>query len=296
MLRFFNILSFSLFLCIVFPYYVMGQGLEGTSPKSLIIQEKTENHTWKEYGTFDEFKLKGIGSPDDNSVFVKDCGDSIFVRKSNCMDSTIVYRKNGDYWENHLFLEFERDNTDYMVKSSFDLPPRIYDRYLIGDTLVEIRTFLFPNDMTIFLCLIVKPSSYDKVFRINIDYKNSSYYPIESIMFFLNNPFSLSNIRLHDYFKKDPKRVLRILNNPRFLEADIKTEVTEYLVGEDAEYIYYSNAPDEILIAPKSPYGIFGLQPGFDCFYNRLWTPWDMEENEEDLIEHILPPPEYQDK
>lgn len=89
-----------------------------------------------------------------------------------------------------------------------------------------------------------------------------------------------------------------ILKNPRFEEADIKIEVTEYLVSEDTEYIYYSDAPGEGLIAKKSPYGIFGLQPGFDHFYNRLWTPWDEDENEneEELIEHVQPPLGYHSK
>lgn len=293
MLRFFGTFSFFLFPCLLFPFCVMGNKLEESQKNSYIIKKKGKGKTWEKYGTFDEFKLKGIGSPGDSSVYVKDCGDSILVRKSSCMDSIIVYRMNSGYWENHLFLEFERDNMNYLVKSSFDLPPRIYDRYLISDTLVEIRSFIYPNDFTIFLCFIIKPSSYDKVYRIDIDYKHSNYYPIESIQFFLHNPFSLSNIRLLDYFRKDPKQILKILNNPYCLGADFKTEVTEYLVSEDAEYVYYSNAPDEVLIAKKSPYGIFGLQPGFDCFYNLLWTPWDMDENEEDLKEHIQPPPDY---
>ena len=74
-----------------------------------MIKKKTKSHTWREFGTFDEFKLKGTGTPGDSCVYVKDCGDSILVKKSSCMDSVIAYRKHGDYWENHLFLEFERD-------------------------------------------------------------------------------------------------------------------------------------------------------------------------------------------
>ena len=293
MLRFFATFSFFLFSCLLFPLYVMGNKFEESPKQSYVNKKRGGEKTWEKYGTFDEFKLKGIGSPGDSFVHVKDCGDSILVRKSSCMDSIIVYRKNNGYWENHLFLEFERENMNYLVKSSFDLPPRIYDRYLINDTLVEIRSFIYPNDLTIFLCLIIKPSSYDKVYRIDINYRHSNYYPIESILFFLQNPFSLSNIRLLYYFRKEPKQILKILNNQHFWGTDFKTEVTEYLVSEDAEYVYYSNAPDEVLIAKKSPYGIFGLQPGFDCFYNRLWTPWDIDENEEELMEHIQPPPDY---
>ena len=236
-----------------------------------MIKKKTKSHTWREFGTFDEFKLKGTGTPGDSSVYVKNCGDSILVRKSNCMDSVIVYRKHGDYWENHLFLEFERDNMHYLDRSSFDLPPRIYDRYIIGDTIVELHSYFYPDNFTLVFNIIIKPSSYDKIYRIDFNYREPNYYTAKSLQYFFYNPFCHHNIRLLDYFKKDPRRALDILKNPRFEEADIKIEVTEYLVSEDTEYIYYSDAPGEGLIAKKSPYGIFGLQPGFDHFYNQLF-------------------------
>ncbi len=295
MIKIVYLLCFHLILCLPFGFNEKGNKQDGSSAGTIKNKKKSKNHTWKKYGTFDEFKLKGVDCICDSSVFVKDCGDSIIVRKSSNMDSVIVYRKSGDYWENHIYLDFERDNRDYLAKSSFDLPPRIYDRYLIGDTLVEMRSFFFPNDMIMFFYLIVKPSSYDKVYRIDVDSKNPKYYPKESLLFFLHNPFSLNNVLLLEYFKKDPRRVLKILANPQLMDSNIKVEVTEYSVSKDAEYIYYS-APDEILIAKKSPYGIFGLQPGFDCFYNQLWTPWDMKSNEEELKENIQPPPEYRSK
>ena len=290
MLRLFNIRVFVLFFCLLFSCYIIGNAHEGASHISIITKERTKNLTWKEYGTFDEFKLKGIGSPGDSSVYVKDCGDSILVRKSSCMDSVIVYRKHGDYWENHLFLEFERDNKDYLDRSSFDLPPRIYDRYILGDSIIELHSSLYPDKFTMVFYIIIKPSSYDKVYRIDFNYREPNYYTAKSLQYFFYNPFCQHNIKLLDYFKKDPRRALDILKNPHYEEADIKIEVTEYLVSEDTEYIYYSDAPGEVLIAKKSPYGIFGLQPGFDCFYNRLWTPWDLDENEEELIEHVEPP------
>lgn len=290
MIRFFNILVFPLFFCLLFPYCAMGNKQEGIPSNSNIIKKKTKSHTWKEFGTFDEFKLKGTGTPGDSCVYVKDCGDSILVKKSSCMDSVIAYRKHGDYWENHLFLEFERDNMHYLDRSSFDLPPRIYDRYIIGDTIVELHSSLYPDKFTMVFYIIIKPSSYDKVYRIDFNYREPNYYTAKSLQYFFYNPFCHHNIRLLDYFKKDPRRALRILKNPHYEEADIKIEVTKYLVSEDTEYIYYSDTPGEVLIAKKSPYGIFGLLPGFDHSYNQLWTPWDLDEGEEEHIEHVEPP------
>lgn len=297
MLRHFELYISSLFFSLLFLFCFIGNTQGGVSPWIVMTKKKQMSHTWKAYATFDEFKLKGIGTPGDSSVFVKDCGDSVLVRKSSCNDSVIVYRKNGANWENHLFLDFEKDNLDYLDESSFDLPPRIYDRYLINDTIIEICSFFFPDKMSIWVDLIIKPSTYDKVYHINFEYKNTGFYR-ESLQFFFYNPSILCNIRLLDYFKKDPRRALKILNNTHSLEPDIKTKITEFLVSEDVDYVYYSDATDtdEGLIAKKSHFGRFGLQPGFDCFYNRLWTPWDMGEDEEELIEHVHPPSDYQGK
>ena len=68
MLRLFNIRVFVLFFCLLFSCYIIGNAHEGASHISIITKERTKNLTWKEYGTFDEFKLKGIGSPGDSSV------------------------------------------------------------------------------------------------------------------------------------------------------------------------------------------------------------------------------------
>ena len=294
MAKSFKVVIFTLLTCF---FCLLSNSVEADKQRgvSSIRSMKKKDCCWVEFGTFDEFKMKGTGHPGDSSVFVKDCGDSIFVKKSSFMDSVIVYRKNCDFWENHLLLDFEKKDKHYLDKSSFDLPPRVHDRYILNDTLVEICTLIWPDNMTIDFYLIVKPSSYDKVYRIDISYRYSKHsYLNESFWCLLLNPQGLNYFRLVEYFRKDPRRVLNVLHNPRFMEATLEVETTCYKVSEDSEFIYYLDSTDDGWIAKKRPYGLFGLQPSFDCFYQRNWTPWDMDEEDEELIEHVHPPSDCQ--
>ena len=116
-----------------------------------------------------------------------------------------------------------------------------------------------------------------------------------TVLIVVHYPLQKYSLRLLDYFKKYPRKALKILQNPHFLDEYLEVVVTDFIVYEDDEFVYYTaKSLDDYWKARKSPFGIFGLQPGLDCLYWSCWNPWDngLDEDEVNVEEHVVPPPD----
>ena len=130
---------------------VLGESFE---IQETIIPQEYQTH----YG-FDEFTMKGVNNRKCCLVYVKETKDSIIVVPSFATDSCFMYKRINDCWYNHVVLEWNK-RSQSVYKDGFDMPARIYDRLILNDTIIELRTSFIKD--SIFLDLYVK--TRDKVY------------------------------------------------------------------------------------------------------------------------------------
>lgn len=107
--------------------------------------------SYKKFQTFDEYKMKGVGKALHSPyVYVRKVDENtIHVKMSNNIDSTICYTKYGDTWINII--------CDDLWKSPYPCtkngesidggpPATIHSRYIKNDTIIEVRTTIIENE------------------------------------------------------------------------------------------------------------------------------------------------------
>ena len=134
-----DILSIKLYLCL-FLLLLLSCNENKTSASYTYIGKNNLDSLlcYDMYQTFDEYSMCGIGDAIQTPfVYVKKSNDLIFVKISNCLDSTIIYRydKKNDFWYNERYLDWNKH--EYSKNDIYG--PRKYSRYIFNDTIIEIK-------------------------------------------------------------------------------------------------------------------------------------------------------------
>lgn len=186
----------------------------------------------KSYQTFDEFTMRGVGTPNETPhVNVRRYRDSIFVSSSDVNDSIRLYiRRGDDIWYNHMEYDMWK-KYDLAEKSEEGRIARMYDRYIYNDTITELRTaYLNGNPhIKIYVKLL------NKMYVINpIEIDSSTYSNINKFRTYV---FDILHSKTKDVWEYELK----------------ESENTYSYVGVRHNYSYSY---------PKKPYGFWGIQPG----------------------------------
>ena len=186
----------------------------------------------KSYQTFDEFTMRGVGTPNEPPhVNVRRYRDSIFVSSSDVNDSIRLYiRRGDDIWYNHMEYDMWK-KYDLAEKSEEGRIARMYDRYIYNDTITELRTaYLNGNPhIKIYVKLL------NKMYVINpIEIDSSTYSNINKFRTYV---FDILHSKTKDVWEYELK----------------ESENTYSYVGVRHNYSYSY---------PKKPYGFWGIQPG----------------------------------
>lgn len=196
-------------------------------PKEGILNTNIDKY--KIYQTFDEAKMKGVGKAKENPfVFVFQRNDTALVRLSTDTTSVIMYVKHDSIIISHQELRATGD--DYMVKTPKHLPPRMYDRWILNDTIIELRTDFFGK--------YIHKSLYVK-------YPNVIY----SVPSIENVPNTDDMIALRSY-------LIRV-----FMDS-LKRKANVYNISDDKNSYFVKNKNGEIREFKKNSLGKLMLQPG----------------------------------
>lgn len=133
----------------------------------LVFFEANSQQKFVKYQTFDEYKMQGIKEKRIKypCVYIKENGDTIFVRKS--YDKNIItYIKKPDFWYTKLKIE---------EKSTFTDRYRVCEKFIYNDTIIEYE-YIKKNDGKIFGITIFVHTKTDYL-QLNLsdtDINNSS--------------------------------------------------------------------------------------------------------------------------
>jgi len=199
------------------------------------------------FQTFDEYEMKGIGLPKKTPyVYVKNCGDKIYLVVSNDTTNVKVYQKNGEYWCNY---EYYSNNTR-ITKSSQDLPERFFCRICGSDTIVEYR------------CCNLGICTYKDLY-LKTKYNCYWIHLIEDIDLCNNSKIFEDMLGLVKRFKEERPLFLSEIGESSF----DKRHLYSYTLFETKDYFKYIGIDNnEELFFLKTSLGFFGIQPGFDFF------------------------------
>ena len=95
------------------------------------------NHV-KTYQTFDEFSMSGVGKAVERPcVFVYKSDKKIIVRRTDKMNTPIVYTLKDDVWYNEQSFYLWKNTPFYTYTISEKNTPNIYYRFIKSDTIIE---------------------------------------------------------------------------------------------------------------------------------------------------------------
>lgn len=95
--------------------------------------------SFRQFQTFDESKMEGFGEVEKHPfVYVKKMDRYTIVRRSDNLDSLIIYQKAGEYWVNYHWENFDRVDS-LVCKCGNDRYATKYTRVLFNDTILELR-------------------------------------------------------------------------------------------------------------------------------------------------------------
>lgn len=222
-----------------------------------IYDDAFDINEMSKYQTFDETSMKGVGRADKEPfVYVRDKGDSIFVKSSYNMDKPRVYiKKDKGLWYSRMQF-----GTSKPCKCEFSQPFTHYDRYFYNDTILEVRTG-------------------------GEEYGHKHCYVKCGKRLFL-----IVNSELNGNLSVDRLRYLAYI-----ITKNGKGDVTTYhLRNVGNKYQYYAPSINSRIEYERKSYGLWGIQPGIHETYlykGRDIRVWRLEEEASD--NHIIEGPSF---
>lgn len=212
---------------------------------------------FEKYRSFDEYKLKGVGIPEEGKEFVEVArNDScIIVRRSYLPDSIITYKYADGCWTNVIVRLWEKRNMP-LIKDVYAEPATIYYRILGNDSIIEYCYTQIQE--TIIKEIYIKCK--DNCVWISI-------FPNEISN--VTNPFP-ELIALIKKYNVEPDILLKEVDNKGNKRAFIKyrkelsANKLTYTCGEKD----HSKVTGHYYVFNIGNLGEFGIQPGFEK-YNR---------------------------
>jgi len=199
-----------------------------------------------QFQTFDESKMDGIGKVEQRPfVYVRKMDKYTIVRRSDKMDSLIIYQRAGKYWTNYHWENFDRVDS-FVCKCGSDRYAVKYSRLLFNDKVLELRQTYY-NGETVD-DLIINDHKKVIVLRLMDDIKD------------VDNPFE-EMIKIADFYSVNKSLELY---NKKYM--GIKRFSREYTIYEDNECLrFYSweKRNERKIILKVTPLHYFDVYPDF---------------------------------
>lgn len=214
--------------------------LKEPSPRDAILLTSIDKY--KAYQTFDESKMEGVGTPQCQPfVLVFQRNDTALVRLSTDTTSIIMYVRKDSFVTSHQELPAIMGPT-YGTKSSTDPHPRIYDRWIHNDTIIELcRSWMNGNDTIRFMYIKYPTKCYSIYFKD----KDNQDAALRKIL---------------------TKQFQEIVNDTtvkrRYLRA--------FDITQDVSYVYFKSDDGEMMVFRKNCLGKLALQPGLENYDKEL--------------------------
>ena len=213
---------------------MLGVG-EAKNYKRMIENGDIQLGHFQHYQTFDEFSMEGAGlAVSEPYVYVHKQADTIIVASSDTIQVR-GYVKYGNWWYNHMEFDMDRKGESPLKDSSMN-PARVYDRFICNDTIVEYKTYYWDN--VAYRDVYIKTKDKCDVMPMEYDENFNSKSMISYIQYVLEA-----------YRRGEIFAVKRYVQTER-----------EYT------YVIKCDAFMEMLVFKKNSLGIWGMQPGVDCY------------------------------
>lgn len=177
-------------LCVCFVVFCFLGCKKTQNERNIVVCNKYEranfdhNMGYDTFDTFDEYRMEGVKTctSNDSKVYVKRKKNEIRIKTSVTKDSTLVYKKIGEWWHTKAYYNIYTESVD---KNGDNIPQR-YDRFFVKDTIVEYLTqwipprndsihyiFIRTHNALVAICGDVKTLSYRHSPREIIDHYKS---------------------------------------------------------------------------------------------------------------------------
>lgn len=212
------------------------------------------------YQTFDEFSMSGIGEPVKKPyVSVYESDSKIVVRRSDRMNSPIIYTKKGDVWYNEQSFNQWKDNSFYTISLSEKDLPNTYYRFIHNDSIIEYNEI--SGDGPVLRSLIIR--TRDNITAINID----GLYPDFNVDH--DNMLNDLNQIISTYKKKADKIISTFKNDPvaRLDEFYFYDTYTREFRNDSLFFIPSPHSYGKTIKYKLSSLGEYGTLPGLKFNY-----------------------------
>lgn len=217
------------------------------------------NHV-ESYQTFDEFLMCGVGKAIEKPyVVVYESSQKIIVRRSDRMNSPIIYTKKGDFWYNEQSFNLWKDNPFYTISLSEKDLPNTYYRFIHNDSIIEYNEIY--GDSPVLRSLIIR--TRDNITAINID----GLYPD----FNVDHDNMLNDLnQIISTYKKEADKIISTFKNDPVARLDeffyYDTYIREFK-NDSLFFVPSAHSYGKTIKYKLSPLGEYGTLPGLKFNY-----------------------------
>lgn len=215
-------------------------------------QDTTFNYSKaKRYQSFDEHSFIGIGKAKSSPfVYVINDKDTVYVKRSD-LDIIFKYVRKDGYIHNRISIDMQKANLRPIKSADYSMA-RIYDRYILADSILELRYVFSGDDNSVTDCsmsLLVKDSQ------------------------------SCLNISIGDLCFRDVENPLNEIKHiiSQYNSNGDNIGAKRYILKKDKSHYYYiyqvrTSPPPytdnrrvlDSIVYKRGPLGLFGIEPGLD--------------------------------
>ena len=218
-------------------------------------QDTTFNYSKaKRYQSFDEHSLLGLGKAKSSPfVYVINDKDTVYVKRSD-LDIIFKYVRKDGYIHNRISIDMQKANLRPIKCSDYSMA-RIYDRYILADSILELRYVFCGDDNSVTDCsmsLLVKDSQSCLSISIPFD-GDLSIRDVESPLNEIKHIISQYNSNNNNLGAK--RYILKKDKSHYYYVYQVRTSPPPYT---DNRRVLDS------IVYKREPLGLFGIEPGLD--------------------------------
>lgn len=208
----------------------------------------------KRYQSFDEHSLLGLGKAKSSPfVYVIDDRDTVYVKRSD-LDFIFRYVRKDGYIHNRISIDMQKANLRPIKSADYSMA-RIYDRYILADSILELRYVFSADDNSVTDCsmsLLVKDSQ--SCLNISIPFHGDlSIRDVENPLNEIKHIISQYNSNNNNIGSK--RYILKKDKSHYYYVYQVRTSPPPYT---DNRRVLDS------IVYKREPLGLFGVEPGLD--------------------------------
>ena len=218
-------------------------------------QDTTFNYSKaKRFQSFDEHSLLGMGKAKSSPfVYVINDKDTVYVKRSD-LDIIFKYVRKDGYIHNPISIDMQKANVRPIKCADYSMA-RIYDRYILTDSILELRYVFSGDDNVVTDCsmsLLVKDSQSCLSISIPFD-GDLSIRDVENPLNEIKHIISKYNSNNNSIGAK--RYILKKDKSHYYYVYQVRTSPPPYT---DNRRVLDS------IVYKRGPLGLYGLEPGLD--------------------------------